>query len=167
MHRYLLKQKFFALGDDYTITDEDGGDVFKVDGRVFAWGDKLSFLDAKSGDELAFISQKLLTARPKYELYRSGELFAEVTKEFSWFNTVFSLDVPGPNDYEISGDFWDREYEFKRGDRIVARVTRKAWSLTDSYTVEVVDDEDDVTILSTAVIVDLVCHEDQAEKKGD
>ena len=167
MHQYRLRQKFFALGDDYTITGDDGEEIFRVDGRVFSWGDKLSFQDAKSGDELAFISQKLLTMRPKYELYREGELFAEVTKEFSWFKTVFSLDVPGPNDYEIVGDFWDREYDFKREDRIVARVSRKAWSLTDSYGVEVVEDEDDVTILATAVIVDLVCHDNESERKGD
>ena len=30
---------------------------------------------------------------PKYEIYRQGQLFAEVVKEFSWFNKSFTLDV--------------------------------------------------------------------------
>ena len=33
--------------------------------------------------------------------------FAEVIKEFSWFKSKFTLDVPGPNDYTIGGSFWE------------------------------------------------------------
>ncbi len=37
------------------------------------------------GEELAFISQKLMRLRPRYQIYRNGDLFAEVTKDWSWF----------------------------------------------------------------------------------
>jgi hypothetical protein len=37
--RYLMKQKLFAFGDDFTITDEQGNDTFFVDGRAFSFGD--------------------------------------------------------------------------------------------------------------------------------
>ena len=67
--RYVIKEKFWAWGDDFYIFDENRNKVFLVDGKAFSWGHKLSFQDLQ-GNELAFISQKLLSWRPKYEIYR-------------------------------------------------------------------------------------------------
>jgi uncharacterized protein YxjI len=154
----MMKQKFWSWGDDFAIQDADGNDVFLVDGAAFSWGDKLSFQDM-NGNELAFISQKLLTFMPKYEIYRGGGKFAEVKKEFSWFKNRFTLDVPGPNDYSITGSFWDHEYTFTRGGREVAWVSKAYFSWTDTYGIEIIDGEDDVAILATCVVIDLVCHD--------
>src|SRR5262245_45957021 len=73
--RYVMKQKFWSWGDDFTIRDESGRDVFFVDGRAFSWGDKLSFQDMQK-NELAFIRQKLLSWGPTYEITSSGRLVA-------------------------------------------------------------------------------------------
>lgn len=53
--RYVMKEKLFAFGDDFTIQNEHGQDVFFVDGKAFSIGDQLSFQDMK-GNELAFIN---------------------------------------------------------------------------------------------------------------
>lgn len=113
--RYVMRQKIFAFGDDFVIKDETGADRFKVDGKVFTIGDKLSFQDL-SGRELAFIKQRLLSWGPKYEIYRGGDLAAVVEKKlFTLFHCKFVVDVPGPNDLEAKGDFLDHEYQFTRG----------------------------------------------------
>ena len=57
--RYVMKQKLFAWGDDFTIKNEANEDVFFVDGKAFSIGDKLSFQDMQH-HELVFIRQKLL-----------------------------------------------------------------------------------------------------------
>ena len=85
--RYVMKQKFWSWGDDFTIRDEQGADVFRVDGRAFSWGDKLSFQDTR-GNELAFISQKLLSWGPTYEISQGGAVvgfcrIALVSSEYS------------------------------------------------------------------------------------
>ena len=159
--QYQLRQKILSWGDDFIIRDASGSAVFQVDGKVFSWGDKLSFLDAQTGAELAFIAQKMMSFKPRYQIHRDGALFAEVTKERSWFKTKFTLDVPGPNDYEITGSFWDREYTFERRGRAVATVSKRFFSLSDTYGVDIVDGEDDVTILATCVVVDLICHDEK------
>jgi uncharacterized protein YxjI len=41
--RYLLRQKMISWGDDDTVKDESGRDVFFIDGKVFTLGNKLSF----------------------------------------------------------------------------------------------------------------------------
>jgi uncharacterized protein YxjI len=77
--RYVMKQKLFAWGDDFTIKTEDGQDVFFVDGKAFSLGDKLSFQDMQ-GNELVFIRQKVLSWGPTYEIYGHGGLLAVVKK---------------------------------------------------------------------------------------
>ncbi len=158
--RYMMKQKFWSLGNDFTIKDEHGQDVLLVDGAAFSWGDKLSLQDM-SGNELAHIAQKLLSFKPRYKIFRDGREFAEVVKEISWFKSKFTLDVPGPNDYSITGSFWQHEYVFQRGGRDVARVSKEYFRMSDTYGIDIVDGEDDVAILATCVVIDLVCHDEQ------
>src|ERR1043166_9675503 len=114
--RYVMTQRMFSFGDDFTIRDEDLHDVFFVDGKAFAIGDQLSFEDME-GRELAYISQKLFSWGPTYEIHRDGELAAVVKKElFTLFNCRFSVDVPGPDDLEAAGNFTDHEYAFTRSE---------------------------------------------------
>lgn len=157
--RYMIKEKFWSMGDDFDILDAAGQPAFHVDGKAFSWGDKLSFQDMY-GQELAFISQKMFSFKPRYEIHRGGELFAEVTKEFSWFNQEFTLDVPGPNDYSINGKFWAHAYEFFRGGNPVAHVS-KTWAWTDCYGVDIIDGEDDIAILCAAIVIDQVLHDEK------
>jgi len=156
-----MKQKLFALGDDFTIKDGEGRDVFFVDGKAFSFGDKLSFQDM-SGNELAYIAQKVMSFKTRYEIHRGGKLFAEVVKEFSFFKDKYTVDIPGPNDYEVKGSFGDHEYQFIRRGREVAHVSKAFFSLSDSYGIDIVDGEDDITVLATAVVIDLV---NQAEQR--
>ena len=158
--RYVIKEKFWSWGDDFHIFDVDQNAVFLVDGQAFSWGDKLSFQDMQ-GSELAFISQRLLSWKPTYNIFRNGEIFAEVVKEFSWFKKKFTLDVPGPNDYEIDGQFWKHEYVFRRTGQIVAVVSKAVWSWTDSYGIDIADGEDDVSILCAAIVIDQVLHDEK------
>ncbi|MGB3617374.1 MAG: LURP-one-related family protein [Catalinimonas sp.] len=158
--QYRIKERFWSLGDNFYIENEAGERAYRVKGKVFSWGDKLSFQDAH-GEELAFISQKLISLRPKYTISRGGETFAEVTKEFTWLRRKFTLDVPGPNDYTITGSFWEHEFEFVRSGQTVATVSKRLVSLRDSYGVKIAPGEDEVAILCTCIVIDQVLHDDK------
>jgi uncharacterized protein YxjI len=162
--RYLMKQKLLSWGDDYHIRDDQGREVYFVDGKAFSLGAQLAFRDME-GKELAFIQQKLLHLSPTYEIYRGGELAGVVQRElFSLFHHRFTLDVPGPDDLEVEGNLFDYEYTFRRGDRDVATVSKKWFSFGDSYGIEIIDGEDDVLILASAIVVDQACHRDDGER---
>jgi len=45
MARYVMKQKWLSLGNDYKVLDESGHEAFYIDGRALSLGDKLSFQD--------------------------------------------------------------------------------------------------------------------------
>ena len=158
--RYMMKQKLFSWGNDFFIKDENGQDVFFVDGKTFTIGDKLSFQDLL-GNELAHIQQRIFSWGPTYEIHRRGMLYATVKKEFfTFFHAKFIVDVPGLNDLEAKGDFLGLEYTFTRGGKTVARVSKEWFSLTDTYGVDIVEGEDDILILVTTVVIDMVCHSD-------
>jgi uncharacterized protein YxjI len=156
--RYLLKQKLFSWGSDYYIKNEAGADVYFVDGQAFTIGDKLSFQDL-NGNELAFIRQKVLAWGRTYEITRSGRLVAVVKKElFSPLHHTFNVDVPGPDDLQAKGNFFDYEYAFRRGEKEVAVVSKQWFTWADTYGVDIEPGEDDILILASTVVIDLSCH---------
>jgi uncharacterized protein YxjI len=156
-----MRQKLFSWGDDFTIKTEDGRDAFYVDGKAFSLGNQLSFQDMQ-GNELAFIRQKLLSWGPTYEITAGGELKAVVKKAiFTLFNCRFTVDVPGPNDLEAKGNFTDHEYLFERATKTVATVSKRWFSWTDTYGVEIAEGEDDILILASTVVIDMACHQDR------
>ena len=77
--RYVMKEKMFSFGEDFTIQDESGRDVYFVDGKAISFGDQLSFQDMQ-GNELAYIKQKMFAWGKTYEVFRTGTLAAVVKK---------------------------------------------------------------------------------------
>ena len=159
--RYQLKQKVLTLKDDFYILDENGRQLYKVDAKRFnLGGEQLTFLDM-SGNELAVIKQKLLSLVPTYEIHRHGQMQAKVEKSLlGIFRDKFKVDLPGPNDYTVQGNVWEREYKFIRGGQTVAVVSKKLASLRDSYIIDVGEGEDDILILASTVAIDMITHDD-------
>jgi len=84
---------------------------------------------------------------------------------FTLFRCRFTVDVPGPDDYEAQGDFMDMEYTFSRaGEGQVAEVSKRWFSWSDTYGVDISDGEDDVLILASTVVIDMVCHADDKRR---
>ena len=159
--RYMMRQRILSWGDDFSIKDADGRDVYYIDGKVFSFGNKLAIKD-RDGAELARINQKLLSFGPQYEIVSGGEMVAVVKKHlFTPFRARFTVDVPGPDDLEARGDFLDHEYVFERGGQVVARVSKKWFSLADTYAVDIDEGQNEVVLLAAAVVIDLVSHPDE------
>lgn len=159
--RYFVRQKLISFGDDFTIRDVEGRDCYFVDGKALT--DKLSFQDMK-GKELAYIEQRDDLHRATFEIHRDGAMFARVTAPtISIEQCHFHVDVPGPDDYDARGDFREHEFEFVRRGRPVAKITRKHFSLTDHYVVDIEEGEDTVLLLASTVVIDLICDRWRAE----
>ena len=151
---FKLNSKLLTLGSHYQIRDEADNLVFSVKGKILSFGHDLTIENA-NGMPVARIQQRLLNFMPTFDLILGGKHFAKITKKFSWFKKCFLLDVPGPNDYDIEGNFWNYEYEFRRKSGVVAKVSRKFFSLTDVYGVEMLNSEDPIAVLSAVVVIDL------------
>ena len=165
--RYLIREKLISFGDDYVVKDEAGRAAFVFDGAAFTLlRDKLAIKDGE-GRELGFIREKLISLRRAYEIHLGGKRVATVSKDLlTLFRCSFTVDVPGPDDYEAQGDLLDREYTFRRRGKVVAEVSKKWFTLRDTYAVDVADAADAVLILASAAVIDQVCHEPALPKKA-
>ena len=167
--RYVIGERFFLLGEDSDITDESGQPVLHVDGKVLTLRDRLVLRDP-SGREVAEVQRKLIALRPKYEISVGGREVAEVRKHFfTPFRDSFTIDIPGPDDLEMTGNLLDHEFTIRRGDQTVATVSKRWFTLRDTYGVEVAEGEDDLLILASVLALDLAedREREQAQKERE
>src|SRR5438034_11791387 len=77
--KYQMREKLFAIGDDYWIETEGGERAFKVDGKALRIRDTF-VLETPSGDELFTIQEKKLSVRDKMEIEHDGKTVATIKK---------------------------------------------------------------------------------------
>jgi uncharacterized protein YxjI len=153
--RYVIKERFFRLGEDSYIMKESGEPVLRVDGKILTLRDRLIIRDL-SGQELASVHRRLIALRPTYEINVNGQEAATVKKHFfTPFRDKFTIDVPGPHDLEMSGSLLDHDFTVRRGDRTVATISKAWFSFRDTYGVDIADDEDQLLILASVMALDL------------
>ncbi|MEV0002145.1 LURP-one-related family protein [Micromonospora sp. NPDC050980] len=152
---YVIKERMFALGDDFDITDDDGRRLYHVDGKVLTLRDRLVIEDP-SGTEVAAVHRHLIALRPTYEVTIGGEKAAEVRRHFfTPFREKFTIDIPGPDDLKISGNLLDHEFTVERDGREVATVSKRWLSIRDTYGVQITDGENHLLILASVLALDL------------
>jgi uncharacterized protein YxjI len=162
---YLIRERLFDLGDDFDITDESGNKIFHVDGKVLSLRDRLVIED-RAGREVASVHRQLIAMRRTYTISIGGEKAAEVRKKlFTPFRDKYTIDIPGPHDLELRGDLLDHEYTVERDGREVGSVSKRWFTLRDTYAVRIVEGEDDLLILAGVLALDLA--QSRAEKERE
>jgi len=160
---YLIRERFFRLGEDSDITDEHGRPVLQVDGKVLSLRNRLVLRDPQ-GREVAEVQRKLIAMRPTYRISITGQPVAEVRKHlFTPFGDRFTIDVPGPDDLEMEGDLFDHEFTIRRGDQTVATVSKRWFTMRDTYAVDVAAGQDDLLILASVLALDLAEDQERAQ----
>jgi len=158
---YLIRERFFRLGEDSEITDEHGQPVLQVDGKVLSLHNRLVLRDP-GGREVAQVHRKLVAMRPTYRISIAGQQAAEIRKRlFTPFGDRFTIDVPGPDDLELTGDLFDHEFSIRRGGQTVATVSKRWFSMRDTYAVDVAAGQDDLLILASVLALDLAEDEER------
>jgi len=155
--RFVVKQKIFTFGDDFTIKDEFGNDHFIVKGKVFSLGDKLRIYNLQ-GIELFYIEEKIFRLLPEFTIYQEGTPVAKVKKEFTFFRPRFNISSVFGN-YTIDGNFWGMDFRILKDGAPVAVVSKKWFSWRDTYGVDIADSENYAFILALVIVIDQVLHD--------
>jgi uncharacterized protein YxjI len=157
--RYRMREKLFAIGDDFWIENEEGERAFKVNGKVLRVRDTL-VLESPRGEELYSIKQKMLHIRDTMEIERDGRKVATVKKALvTPLRDRFSIDVEDGEDMEAKGNIVDHEYKIERDGDEVAEVSRRWFRVRDTYGVEILSGQDVALILATVVCIDQMTHD--------
>jgi uncharacterized protein YxjI len=162
---YVIREKFFSIGDDFDVLDEHGTKLLHVDGKVLSARNKVVIEDL-SGTEVASVHRHLVSLRPTYEIRIGGEKAAEVKKKlFTPFREKFTIDVPGPDDLEMKGDLLDHEYVIERGGRDVASVSKRWLTIRDTYAVQIEAGEEPLLIIGAVLALDLALEREEKKKE--
>ncbi len=158
-HRYRMRQKLVAFGDDYWIENALGQRVFFVDGKAFRLREHLGFKDMQ-GNELAAIQEKVMRIKDTYSIYRKGNVLATVKKALiTPLRQRFDVHVAGGENMEVEGNILDHEYEIHEGRNKRAEVSKKWFRVADTYGVDIVPGADDILILAITVVIDMMVDE--------
>ena len=161
---YVIRERFFHIGDDFDVLDEHGTKVFHVDGKVLSVRNKLVIEDT-SGAEVASVHRHLVALRPTYEITIGGEKAAEVRKKlFTPFRDKFTIDVPGPDDLEMKGNLLDHEYTIELGGDEVAAVSKRWLTIRDTYAVRVAEGQDPLLIICSVLALDLALAREEEKR---
>ncbi|TVR20001.1 MAG: hypothetical protein EA387_12390 [Nitriliruptor sp.] len=157
--RYQLRQRLVSIGDDFRITDQDGNLAYLVDGKALRVRSTLLFLDP-AGTELYRIQEKVLRVRDSMSVQRpDGSVAARVHNALlTPLRDRWTIDVPGGDDLQATGNILDHEYRIRRGGTTVASVSRRWFRVRDTYGVEIAAGEDAALLLSVVVVIDMMAH---------
>jgi len=159
-NRYQLREDLISIGDDFWIENENGQRVFRVDGKVLRISKTYAFLDM-AGNTLCRIKERLLTIKDTMEIEDAeGQEMAVIRKALiSPLRDRWNVKVRNGPDLDVQGNILDHEYTISQGRQRIAEVSKKWFRLTDTYGVEIADNQNDILILATVVAMDAMTHE--------
>jgi uncharacterized protein YxjI len=165
-NRYKIRQNLFSIGDDFWIENAEGQRVFKVDGKVLRIRKTLVFEDLK-GNKLCQIQERLLTIKDTMVIEDpDGRDMAVIKKALiAPLGDRWDVNVKGGPDLDVQGNILDHEYSITQGRNKVAEVSKKWFTLTDTYGVEVDSGQNHILILAIAVAIDMMAHPDKKKEK--
>jgi uncharacterized protein YxjI len=157
--RYRMREKLFAIGDDYWIDTDDDQHAFKVNGKALRVRSTF-VLETPSGNELLTIREKKLRIRDTMELERDGETVATVKKALiTPLRQRFHINLEDGRELTAKGNIVDHEYEIERDGHKIAKVSKRWFRVRDTYGIEVAPDENAALILAAAVCIDEMAHD--------
>jgi uncharacterized protein YxjI len=160
--RYQMRQRMISIGDDYTIEDDRGEKVYKLDGKALRIRKTILFEDM-DGRQLCKIHERMLSLRDSMEIEGpDGNRMALVKKAaIAPLRERWHIKVEDGPDLEAHGNIVDHEYTIERDGDAVAAISKRWFSVRDSYGVEVYPGENDILILAAAAVIDTMAHPDR------
>ncbi|MFF3288697.1 LURP-one-related/scramblase family protein [Streptomyces sp. NPDC003023] len=162
--KYLVRDKIFAIGDDYWIDDEHGRHAFLVDGKALRLRDTLE-LEDRDGRVLVTLRQKLLSLRDAMTIERDGEALATIRrKRLSLLRNHYRVTLAEGTVLDVSGRILDREFAVEYDGELLAHISRRWLTLRDTYGVDVVrEDADSALLIAVAVCVIRLAEKEREE----
>ena len=152
--RYQMREKLFAIGDDFWIETDDGRRAFKVNGKAVRLRSTF-ILESPAGDELFKIQEKKLHIRDTMEIERDGHTVATVKKALiTPLRDRFAIELDDGGELNAKGNIVDHEYEIERDGDTVAKISKRWFRIRDTYGIEIAPGENDALILAATVCID-------------
>ena len=150
-----LKQKVFALRDEYKVYDENQSVLYEAKGKFISLNSHKDIYKAGETNPLYVIRQKILTFVPTYFLYDStNQHVAKLAQQLlSFFGVKFNLVIKG-KPYQIQGDFFGFNYTIRDELGVIVQIQNKFLAWGDTYQLAIDDNFDEALAVSVVLMID-------------
>lgn len=152
-----LKQKLFAwFRQQYEIKDLDDNLAFYIK-PLFSFFPKYE-IHNKEGVLAYTVKQRPFRLFKRYDILNTNnELVFAVKQKFSpFFPKAKITNATKDRQMKVGGNILAHEFEISEGEEVLAKVSKKYISLTDSYTLEIFDEENAALYVAIAMIYDAI-----------
>lgn len=151
--RLIVKEKVFAFKDDFAIKNDSNDVVYYVSSKFFSFGNDLTLLDLEKRP-IYRIKQKVLSFVPTYLVSdKDDNVVATIKKKFTFFNNRFIIDSIFGN-FKVEGNFFGREFDVYLNGELQAKVSKKFFSVGDTYTIDVLNNEKVELFVALVIAID-------------
>ncbi len=151
--RYQMRERVFAIGDDFWVETDGGERAFKINGKALRLR-KTLVVEDPSGEELFGIRERVLSVRDKMTIERGGDTAATVKKALIGLRERYNIDLDGGGELQAKGNIVDHEYEIERDGRTVALISKRWFRVRDTYGIEIAAGENEAFLIAVAVCID-------------
>lgn len=149
--KLFIKQRVFAWGDKYDVYDESGEARYYVESELFTFGHQIHVYDKRTGREVGFVSERLLSWLKCFDITMQGREVGTVQRKFSFFIPEYEVDFMG---WQVEGDFMEWDYSAYRNGRCVLTISKELFTWGDTYTLDFPDSADEVPGLLLVIAID-------------
>ncbi|MFB6678267.1 LURP-one-related/scramblase family protein [Streptomyces sp. NPDC056390] len=152
--RYEVRERLFAVGEDYWIEDEQGHKAFLVDGKAMRLRDTFE-LKGPDGRVLIDIHEKMFALRDTMVIERGDEALAKIKrKRLSLLRNHYRVELVDGTELDVSGKILDREFVVEYDGEMLAHISRRWLRVRDTYGVDVIrEGADPALLIAIAVCV--------------
>ena len=159
MKTFYIKQRIFTITDRYFVYDQYQQPTYEVNGKFFTIGDELTLTNLK-GDELFRIKQRIMSLFGAYDVYKQNKLCATIKRRATLFRPKLDIESDDGN-FEIEGDFWDYNFSILKDGHTIGTIEKEGLTLRDSYKLTVNDSELETLFISMVIAIDNCLHNEK------
>lgn len=149
-----IKNNLVSLRGSSTVLDENEKPVYQVKGKLFSITEKKSIMNME-GKTIFKVRNKFwkFFMNSAFISDAKGEKIAKVSQKFSFGKKKFI--VQGYKDeIRIEGNFWGLDYSIYRNEKIMGSLQKKMWALTDSFVLDIADEENSALFVALVIALD-------------
>ena len=144
-----VNEKMFSLRRKYFVEDENKNNIYEISSKIFSLKHKTT-VSKVDGEKVAYIEGKVFFIMPSYNLYVKDKYMCKIKRKFTLWKRKYIIS----NGYRVEGNFVDLNFKiFDQEDKQVANISKKFFSLTDKYEIDILDEKNTYLILAIVVAI--------------
>ncbi len=150
----VMTQKALKLLEEYEVK-ENGMMKYRIKKKALSAGADFDVFDAY-GNQIGLIDQKVMNFVKTYDISINGQPCGTIKKKFPALTKDMNYDARG---WKLDGDALGMNFKFiDRAKNVYAMVKKKLVAATDTYEIQVMNDDDELLVVMLTAILDEAFH---------